>query len=68
MPLSTGICEEVCPLPIEVIMNNFSEKVNFIKSLADLILDQPPCSLKIIKAVRKALEKEIMVMLREVAG
>jgi hypothetical protein len=68
MPLSTGICEEVCPIPKEVDMNNFSEKVNFIWSLTDLILDQPPRSLEIIKAVSRAFEKEIMVMLKEVAG
>ncbi len=49
-------------------MNNFSEKVNFIWSLADLILNEPPRSLKIIRAVSRALEKEIMVMQREVAG
>ncbi len=59
MPLSTGICEEVCPIPKEVDMNNFSDKVNFIWSLADLILDQPPRSLEIIKAVSRALGKEI---------
>lgn len=55
MSLSTGICEEVCPIPEEVDMNNFSEKLNFIWSLADLILDQPPRSLKIIKTISRAL-------------
>ena len=49
-------------------MNNFSDKVTFIGSLTDLILDQPQRSLKIIRAVSRALEKEIMVMQREVAG
>ncbi len=68
MSLNTGIYEEECPKPKEVDMNNFSEKVNFIWSLADFIEDQRPCSLEIIKAVSRALEKEIMVMLREVAG
>jgi hypothetical protein len=58
----------VCPIPKEVDMNNFSEKVNFIWSLADLILNQPLRSLKIIKAVSRAHEKEITRMLREVAG
>ncbi len=58
----------MCPIPKEVDMNNFSEKVNFIWSLADLILNEPPRSLKIIRAVSRALEKEIMVMQREVAG
>ncbi len=51
------------PIRKEVDMNNFSEKVNFIWSLADLILDQPPRSLEIIKINSRALENEIMVML-----
>ena len=68
MPLSTGICEEVCPIPKEVDMKNFSEKVNFIWSLTDLILDQPPRSLKIIKTNSRALEKEITRMLGWMVG
>ncbi len=68
MPLNTGICEEVCPIPEEVDMNNLSENVNFIRSLADLILDQPPRSLEIIKTICRALKKEIVAMLREVGG
>lgn len=55
-------------MPKEEDMNNLSEKVNFIWSLADLILDLPPRSLEIIKTNSRAFEKEIMAMLREVAG
>jgi hypothetical protein len=68
MPLSTGICEEVCLMPKEVDMNNFSKKVNFIWSLADLILDQPPRSLEIIKTNSRALEKETTRMPRWMTG
>ncbi len=68
MLLSTGIYKEVYPIPREVDMNNLREKANFIWSLADLILDQPPRSLEIIKAVGRALEKEIMKMLRWMTG
>ena len=68
MSLSTGICEVVCPIPKEADMNNFIEKINFIQSLEDLIRDRPLRPLDITEADIKTLEKEIMVMLREVAG
>ncbi len=55
-------------MPKEVDMNNLTDKVNFIPSLADLILDQPPRSLEIIEADIMVLEKEINVILKEVAG
>lgn len=58
----------MCPIHKEMDMNNFSEKLNISQSLTDLILNQPPRALEIIKADIRALEKEIMAMLREVAG
>lgn len=49
-------------------MNNFSEKVNFIGFLVDLILDQPARPFEIIEAEVRAPGIEIKKMLREVAG
>ncbi len=64
MSLSTGISEEVCRNN----MNSFSEKVNFICSIADLIPDQLQHPIEIIEADIKALEKEIIARLKKVAG
>ncbi len=58
----------MCPIPKEVDMNNFSEKLNISQSLTDLILNPPPRALEIFKADIRALEKEITAMLRGMAG